>query len=165
MTKSQLNYFLTTFEGAQVDDLGCGYSQLHQYTHLISYLGIDKQHIEKSNTIQFDLSKPCPYLRFECAFISWPINRKEIGWHSFLDKYANIVYVGTNTEGVCCADPNFWEIVAKREVIEVIPDRKETLIHYGSGNRSTQKVPAEEFYGIGVWEGKDIQPFSENAFA
>lgn len=164
MTDTQLAYFRKVFKKAQVDDIGCGYSQIVQFKDEFDYLGIDSKHIDNPNTIQFNLDKPCPYLRFDCAYISWPINRRSISWHLFLPKFTHIVYIGTNTGGTCCGDPDFWKLVQKREVSHIIPDRKETLIHYGPKPRTDNKNPIEEINGIGSWQGQCIQPYTDTPF-
>lgn len=160
MTTEQVDYICTTFKGCKLDDIACGHSPLKHKSRVFDYLGIDKEVIP--GTITADLSKPCQHLRYDVALVSWPINRLGIAWHLFLDKYPEIVYVGCNTGGIMCGDPEFWKIVTNREVLHIVPDRSETLIHYGPKSRPAgARQPMEEYYGQIAWNGGKIHQYDE----
>jgi hypothetical protein len=162
MTEEQTDYIKTVILRAKVDDIGCGYSRLKPWRQLCDYRGIDKERIADSGTIEFDLSQPCPHLRHDIAFVSWPIDRKSIAWHLFLRKYKEIIYLGCNTDGIVCGDPDFWAIVGKREILKIIPDRQETLIHYGVGERKPKTPePLEEMASRLTWEECKITRYTQ----
>lgn len=166
MTRSQIAYLEAHLRGCEVDDIGCGYSKLRPLAVEFDYLGIDKDFIDAPNTVQFCLSRAYPGLRHDLAFISWPINRRSIAWHLFLPKYAEVIYLGSNCGGICCGDPDLWRILSKRPVLEVIPDRAETLIHYGGGVRPIgADAPFEEACGIEAWLGGPPSQYSPVKFA
>ena len=162
MTLAQAEYIKKVIRRTKVDDIGCGYSRLKPVRLICDYLGIDKEKIADSKVIEFDLSRPCPHLRHDVAFVSWPIDRKSIAWHLFLEKYNDILYLGCNTDGIVCGDPDFWKIVGKREILKIIPDPQETLIHYGKGQRpeGTQE-PLEEKASRLTWEECKITRYTE----
>lgn len=161
MTPEQADYVKNAVRGTKIDDIGCGYSPFRPIVHPsgCDYLGIDKEKISHGNVIQFDLSKPCPHLRYDIALVSWPLNRRSIAWHLFLRRYKEIIYIGKNTDGIVCGDPEFWEIVGKREILKVIPDPAETLIHYGEKPRANQPRPAEEAAAEATWKNGKLTRF------
>ena len=164
LSEAQRSYLVTALRGVHVDDIGCGYSPFRTIEHVFaSYLGLDKEPIHGATMA--DLAKPCSLLRYDTAIVSWPINRRSIAWHLFLDKYQDIVYLGSNVDGIVCGDPDFWHIVGKREVVHVIPERGNTLIHYGKNQRGNQPRPLEEWNGIMAWRGAPIANFSPEAWA
>ena len=159
MTQEQIAYVESTIQKAKVDDIGCGHSRLRSLTESYDYLGIDMEPLRAPKTIEFDLAKPCPHLRHDIAFVSWPINRRSIAWHLFLRKYKEIIYIGKNTDGIVCGDPEFWDIVSGREILKVLPDPSETLIHYGPNPRTEgTPAPLEEVAAKATWkEGKIVR--------
>ena len=165
MTDAQKNYLAVHLKGCRVDDIGCGYSALRPLMHLFDYRGFDKEPIGTPNTYQVCLSKPCKLLRYDVAFVSWPVNWRSIAWHLFLPKYSEVIYVGSNHSGICCGDPELWKSLGKREVLEVIPDSSETLIHYGASPRKDDApTPCEEKWGRDAWEGGAMVRFVPNKF-
>ena len=165
MTPLQLAYLESRMENRKVDDLGCGRTKLAPILHKFDYLGIDKESFDAPNTVQFDLSQPCPHLRRDIAFVSWPVNWPSIAWSAFLSQYSDVFYLGSNHSGTCCGDMSLWELLSKREVCEVIPDFAETLIHYISRDRENNApAPLEEVFGISVWQGKAPAEFCARKF-
>ena len=166
MTPEQEAYLRTQLKGRQVDDIGCGPCQRLKFLgDSIDYLGIDKEYFENTNTIQWNLSKPCPRLRHDTAFVAWPPNRRSIAWHLFLREYHEVFYLGVNHMGICCGDPDLWKMLSRREVIHIIPSPHETLIHYGKNPRPAGAMtPQEEANGIGVWEGKEPAIYNESPY-
>jgi hypothetical protein len=156
MTLTQEDYIRAIIQNAKVDDIGCGHSRLKPMLELCDYLGVDKKPLQAPRTIQFDLANPCPHLRHDLAFVGWPINRKTIAWHLFLREYHEILYIGKNTDGIVCGDLDFWKIVSKREILKVLPNPSETLIHYGPGERKNQEAPLEERAAIATWETGEL---------
>lgn len=154
MTDEQASYISLHLKGCAVDDIGCGYTNLRAMMHLFDYRGFDKEAIPNPNTYQVSLSRPCSLLRYDVAFVSWPINHISIAWHLFLPKYKEVVYLGSNHSGICCGDKHLWKFLGRREVLAVLPDRAETLIHYGHARRAKNApVPFEEKWGREAWEG------------
>lgn len=76
------------------------------------------------------------------AFISWPVN-----WDSGLDHLVFrshvIIYLGTNMDGTMCGDRQLWNVLCKREILEHIPDRQNTLIIYGPEQINRELIPEE----------------------
>lgn len=168
---AQTAYLARTLANRAVDDIGCGHTRrldhLENQIHHLDYRGLDKEPTQNPGTILADLSQQgcLQHLRYDVAFISWPINRKSIAWELFLPNYRDILYLGTNHSGTTCGDPALWKILRTREVLEVLPDPKETLIHYGSNPRpANAKTPREESLGIGVWQGAPIAPFTNQKY-
>lgn len=68
--------------------------------------------------------------RAPVAFVSWPVN-----WHSdivpILVASTTVIYLGKNTDGTACGDPNLWEHLRAREVLAYVPDRRNTMAIYG----------------------------------
>lgn len=66
----------------------------------------------------------------DTAFVSWPVN-----WNSGLEEIVErspvVIYLGTNMDGTSCGYSSMWRQLAKREILESSPDRKNTLIVYG----------------------------------
>lgn len=104
--------------------------------------------------LEVDLSQHTPKDIGDIALIAWPINRSVFSggpnWKTILAPYREVIYIGKNTGGTCCGSPELWKALEHREVLEVLPDQKETMIHYGSAQR-IGATPCEEFYGIEAW--------------
>lgn len=167
MTSEQKAYLGRILPGRKVDDLGCGPTRRLQFLEAqVNYLGLDREPSQSPNTVVTDLENPEPeLLRHDVAFIAWPINRRSIDWKTILPEYIDIFYVGTNHSGNVCGDGDLWDILRTREVLKVIPDRRETLIHYGKNPRQPNaNIPSEEALGYGVWRGEDIAPYPENKY-
>jgi len=159
-----LQYLAKVVNGKTIYDFGCGNlertTKILEATKPSKVVAVDQRkpaHIPKSiEFVEMDMSKTTPTTIGDIAFVSWPINRLVFSggpaWEQVLQPYKEIIYIGNNTGGTCCGSPEFWNAVSNREVLEVLPDIKETLIHYGSKPREESQVPAEEFYGIDSWK-------------
>lgn len=86
------------------------------------------------------------------AFVSWPVNWP-CGIPRLIRNAEKVIYLGKNTDGLCCADPQFWDMVTRREVLDHVPNEANTLIVYGkeSGRRSLLPEEMAAVYTEKMW--------------
>ena len=66
----------------------------------------------------------------QVLFFSWPIFFSET-YDSLLPSAKKVIYLGQNWGGTSCGSSRFWDELRKREVLDLIPERSNTLIVYG----------------------------------
>lgn len=94
----------------------------------------------------------------DTAFVSWPSNYAS-HIDVLCDRAPTVIYLGVNTDGTCCGTPEMFEKLSKRAVLAHVPDRKNTLIVYGSKRVERALLP-EEFAAINikkVWTYEEAQ--------
>jgi hypothetical protein len=84
------------------------------------------------------------------AFISWPTNRELKGLIEIASECGTIIYIGKNTDGTCCAWPEFFEFLRERKVMQYIPDRLNCCIIYGGWCSKRKYVRHEEAAGLSI---------------
>ena len=88
--------------------------------------------------------------REDVAFVSWPSNRPMPGFLDFTAMAGTVIYLGKNTDGNCCAWPEFFFQCNLRKVLAHVPDRRNDLIIYGDALKEgdKRKMLLEEWAGI-----------------
>lgn len=87
------------------------------------------------------------------AMLSWPINTlgagERYGLIQILRKCPKVMYLGKNTDGVACGNADLFHYLAFREVLDHVPDRRNTLIIYGEEEEGLRRpVLPEEISGM-----------------
>lgn len=76
----------------------------------------------------------CPPLALRsvnAAFLSWPVNYP-CGLAELIEPVPVVIYLGSNQNGSACGDRSLWLHLKRRNVLLHVPDRRNTLIVYGS---------------------------------
>lgn len=94
--------------------------------------------------------------KIDAAFISWPINNSA-STHliRLLKSTPLVIYLGKNSDGWCCGSPDFFRHLAKRIIVEHVPEIDNTLTIYGQHRGDSNRLlTGEEIGGIntqGPW--------------
>lgn len=155
LNKDQTQYLRGVVKGKVVADLGCGDGTL---TRLMARWGakfvhgIDKELPPARNskkvrwhTAYFNEWEMPPEV--ELAVVSWPRNAAVVGLVELCSRVPEVLYVGKNTDGIACGNPQFIRTLSERVDIRYIPDQHNVLIHYGSGRRPFPYIYHEEYAG------------------
>jgi len=138
-------------QNRQVTDLGAGDCELaHELLRLGArgVLAVDKTFQPRVESIQYIQSYFNAYTEaIETAFLSWPPNWNCPGLIDLLDRADVVAYLGKNTDGTACGYSLLFEYLVSREVVAYVPDRRNTLIVYGSG-RGKRAPLGEEYAGL-----------------
>lgn len=80
----------------------------------------------------------------EVAYLAWPMNHPNPGLNRLLAASEVVIYVGCNVEGTSCGTEQMFRPLVRREILDHVPHRRNSLIVYG---RETGRRPlvAEEF--------------------
>ena len=100
----------------------------------------------------------------DVAFISWPLNRFNPNLLELIRMSQIVIYLGSNTGGNACGDPAYFEEFCHRELLEYVPDRRNTLIIYGetlAEPRAFTGLYGEEVSGLTILEQTRILSFEE----
>lgn len=171
---AHIKYIASLSKKQGIDDLGCGNLQrayeIIGTDSTIRIHGFDKEYIQTDHkaikTYQVDLSHGKFESKSKIALLAWPINRPSSAggpkWESILPQYTQVIYIGKNTDGMCCGSLELWRYLITLNVQAVIPDRQETLIHYTTAPRVSSKTLIEEQSGIAAWLGGNIVAYVED---
>ena len=158
LSDEQKRYLRTLVKGKVVADLGCGLG--HQSRNMARWgaamvHGVDKEAHADIYRASARLQWHRSYFAFwkvpegiEVALLCWPQNTPLQGILPILAGIPTVVYIGKNTDGTVCGNPGLFQHLATREVVGHIPDKLNTLIHYGPNPRVGSKVYHEEFAGL-----------------
>lgn len=103
-----------------------------------------KVRFEGLDALQGDFAVP------DVAFVSWPLNRVDVGLLNLCIRARRIIYLGCNTGGTACGFPELFGLFRLREVLAYAPDRQNTLAVY-EGTRDTFREPlGEELAGMQI---------------
>jgi len=80
------------------------------------------------------------------SFLSWPPNGPN-GLLTVVQTTEVIIYLGKCTDGSMCGEPEMWRELRTREILNISPDRRNTLIVYGP-NKVERRPVLEEIAGI-----------------
>jgi hypothetical protein len=136
--------------GKTVHDLGAGDLKLSK---ILADMGADVVAVEP-NTECFpaQLPKnikivPSYFNNFrgpvDMAFMSWP-STHTTGVDRIVKKSRIVIYLGTNMNGTACGYLELWDMLCKREILDISVDRKNTLIVYGPQAVKRDPVPEEQ---------------------
>lgn len=164
LNKKQREVIAPFVEGKRVFDLGAG--ELFFSKELIKMgashvIAIDKalpkQRLTAKNITlcpvyfdQYRASNQEMPKRADVVFVSWPSNRPMPGFLDFTAMAGTVIYLGKNTDGNCCAWPEFFIQCQLRKVLAYVPDRPNDLIVYGGAleEGDERKMLLEEWAGI-----------------
>lgn len=103
----------------------------------------------------------------EVAFVSWPVNNNVPGLVTILSEAEKVIYVGKNTDGSACGWPGLFKIaLVTREILDHVPERRNTLIVYGGFSEGDRPLVSEEIAALSMFDGPP-RPFdpTEPAFS
>lgn len=89
----------------------------------------------------------------ETSFISWPQHYAMDGLIELIRISDEIIYLGSNTDGNFCGNPDIFEEFRFRPVISYSPSKANTLIVYGKRGNKKRKITelyGEEFAGLTI---------------
>lgn len=91
----------------------------------------------------------------DVAFISWPLNHRDVALYSLLKRARTIIYLGKNTDGIVCGFPDMFRMFAWRDLLAHIPDRHNTLLILGDPLQRVQErdLTGEEYAGLTAYDG------------
>lgn len=78
----------------------------------------------------------------DVAVASWPINNPS-GLHRLVEHSRVVIYLGKNTDATVCGYEEFWDHLIRREVLEYLPSRAQSLVIYGPRRVERVKLPEE----------------------
>lgn len=124
-------------QGRVVTDLGAGNLSLSAELLQLGatqVIAVDKERAQSANPqIQVIQSYFKTFLNpIDVAFVSWPSNWETPGLIEALARSTIAIYLGKNSDGACCGTPKLFDSLHRREVLAHVPERKNTLIIYGS---------------------------------
>jgi hypothetical protein len=73
---------------------------------------------------------PAPHARV--CLLSWPYSGVLDGLLPLLNQFDRIVVLSKNTDGTACGWPGLYQYLATRELDVYLPDRRNTMMVYGS---------------------------------
>jgi len=154
LNKDQTRYLRDIVKGKVVADLGCGrglLSKLMARWGASMVHGVDKEsstHHRNSPKVHWHQS----YLAYwqmptdvEIAVVSWPQNSPLQGLMELLQAVPHVVYIGRNTDGTSCGNPDLMRYLSGRAAIHHITQIANVLIHYGPGPRPLPEMYHEEY--------------------
>lgn len=158
LSEEQTLYLRRLVKGKVVADLGCGdgtLSRLMARWGATTVHGVDKEEKvlprRNSKKVRWHPS----YFNYwsmpkdvELAVVSWPQNSPCLGLTTLAQSVPHLVYIGKNTDGVACGSKEFMRYISERMDLAYLPDRRNVLIHYGSGLRPFPYVYHEEYAGM-----------------
>ena len=165
LTDAQTKALRNAVHGKVVADLGCGHGRL---SATMTDLGattvhaVDKEdfrvrhpHVvwHRSYFQHWDHPKD-----IEVAVLSWPINNSLVGLVTLLHRFPYVVYLGKNTEGSACGNPDLFRYLSGRESLLCVTDRRNTLVHYGPNPRKDQTLHHEEWSAF--YQDGGMSPFN-----
>jgi hypothetical protein len=80
---------------------------------------------------------------------------------ALLNRFQTVIYLGKNTDGTACGQPELFEYLSKREVLVHLPERRNTLIVYGP-NVVDRPPLGEEIAGMGPYMTYDQSMAAED---
>jgi hypothetical protein len=99
--------------------------------------------------------------QIDVAFMSWPDKRREPSLYFLIADAKTIVYLGKNTDGSMCGDPELFRELGKRKILHYLPERKNTLIIYGARVKTPRDLRGEEIAGFTVHDQPRPLTFEE----
>lgn len=158
MTYAQLNkdqtcYLRNLVKGRVVADLGCGSGMLTKTMArwgASMVHGVDKESLNDPNSKRVHWHRS--YFAYwqmpsdvEIAVVSWPQNSPLQGLMELLQLVPHVVYIGRNTDGTACGNPDLMRYLSGRAAIHHITQLANVLIHYGPGFRPLPDMYHEEY--------------------
>lgn len=97
----------------------------------------------------------------DVAFVSWPDSLEGNGLVDIARRAKLVIYLGKNTNGVCCGAPSLFEHLLKREVLAHVPHEANELVVYGNFREADREALVEELGGVDRskvfwWKGASI---------
>lgn len=170
LNRAQRKALKPYLKGKHITDYGCGDFTL---TRELVKLGaehvtaIDKQGLDPEiprvtfQRAYFDKIRKLP----QHLFLSWPINHVCDAMVIAAATAETVVYLGKNTDGMCCGPPGLFEVLVRREVLAYVPWQPNTLIIYGKLIRQPNEEPREplfeEMAGLGAYTGGSIVAYRD----
>lgn len=117
--------------------------------------------------------KETPPQKADVALVSWPSTYSPLTWEytPHFDQADTVIYVGNNVDGTACGTATLFQYFLTRELIEHVPDRRNTLLVYAGKCPERQPVGEElagmthshimtydELYGTTATKGSPGQP-------
>ncbi len=87
--------------------------------------------------------------RMDVIFASWPVNH-EANLLPHLLAAGTIIYLGCNTGGSACGTPGLFEVLVRRELLDYIPDRHNSLVVVGRYLDGPREPTGEEYAGLTI---------------
>ena len=112
-----------------------------------------------------------PYRPFTdaVAFVSWPVNNT--GYMADLlrviESFGTVVYIGSNTDGTACGTPELFNVLCRRQLLDYVPGRLESLIVVGEPLEHLRLPTGEEWAGRSsvLYRWDEVRDFDEAAKA
>ena len=144
--------------GKEVHDLGAGFLELaHELLKLgaTKIIAIEKEflpvcedaRIERLKMYFADYDALGSGGPIDIAFISWPANRHDQGLLDLVSRAETVIYLGKNSDGSSCGHPRLFYALLHRELLDYLPERKNTLIVYGKKRNEPRPPRGEERAG------------------
>lgn len=89
----------------------------------------------------------------DLALLSWPANRRLPGLLQHLDLADKVAYLGRNHGGTACGHPELFKYLCRRELLEYVPHRTNTLVVVGKPLPGPRHPTGEEAAGLVLEEG------------
>lgn len=89
----------------------------------------------------------------DVVFVSWPVNYFVPGLTALMAEAKTTIYVGKNTDIEQCGWPALFQGLACREVLDAVPERRNTMIVYGDLTIETRPLVGDEFAAISAHNG------------
>ena len=147
-------------KGKVLHDLGAGDLELAK---VLLTLGAEHIHAYDKLPKPKNLPEKVTYQRgyfhelrgpFPVIFLSWPVNYPsvELTIQASLCEEM-LIYLGKNTDGAACGQPNLFRVMTQRELLAYVPTRANTLIVTGRFLPEGQTRPPtpEEAAGLGAY--------------
>lgn len=85
-------------------------------------------------------------------FISWPTNDPGCSWlATVVSKSDRTIYLGKNTDGTACGNPEFFRELVHRELLAYVPSPMNTLIIVGERLPTKREPMPEELAGLTLY--------------
>jgi len=98
-----------------------------------------------------------PMVKPDVAFASWPPNHKDYDLFRLCRDARILVYLGKNTDGTACGQPEMFEDMVHRELLAYVPNRLNTLIIVGQRLDTRREPRGEERAGLEMNTGRCLQ--------
>jgi len=86
----------------------------------------------------------------DIAFVAWPHQDPIVGEGlvNLINRARIVIYLGKNTDGIACGFADFFKALLKRDMINYVPNRANTLIIYEKKLKVARYPRGEEFAAL-----------------
>ncbi len=90
----------------------------------------------------------------DVVFVSWPVNYHVPGLTTLMAEAKTSIYVGKNTDMEMCGWPALFKGLMQHEVLDAVPEWRNTLIVYGGLTSEARPLVGDEVAILSSYDGR-----------